>query len=258
MRRWAPTIAILVLALAAAGFARGELTQQGNIRLSFNGRFTPHALPRDRAAPVAVDLTGSVATADGQPPPRLRRISIAVNRYGRFFTRGLPICPASELEQTSTQVALSRCRGALIGRGRFGANIDFPAATALPVEGRMLAFNSRVGKHEAVLMHIYGSNPVQATFVLTFKVSHPRRGTFGTVLSTRIPKLASDLGYVTDVSMSFERRYTYAGQRRSFLSARCAAPQGLPGALFSFARGSFSFAGGQRLTTTLTRDCRVR
>jgi hypothetical protein len=258
MRRRALTTAIFALALAAAGVAHGELSQQGNIRLSFDGRFTPHALPRDRAAPVTVDLTGSVTTADGQPPPQLRRISIAVNRHGRFFTRGLPTCSASQLEQTSTQLALSRCRGALVGRGRFGANIDFPAAAALPVKGRMLAFNSRVDGHQAIVMHIYGSNPVQATFVLTFKVSHPRHGTFGTLLSTRIPKLASDLGYVTDVSMSFGRRYRYAGKRHSFLSARCAAPQGLPGALFSFARGSFSFAGGQRLTTTLTRDCRVR
>jgi hypothetical protein len=122
----------------------------------------------------------------------------------------------------------------------------------------MLAFNSRVGKRNVILMHIYGSKPVQATFVLTFKISHPRRGTFGTVLSTRIPKLASDLGYVTDVAMSFGRRFRYRGKRRSFLSARCAAPLGLPGALFSFARGSFSFAGGLRLTATLTRDCRVR
>lgn len=258
MRRRALTLAILALALAITGVARGELAQRGNIRLSFNGRFAPHALPRDRAAPVTVDLTGSVATADGQPPPRLRRISIAINRHGRFFTRGLPICPASQLEQTSTRVALSRCRGALVGRGRFGANIDFPATTALPVEGKMVAFNSRVGKHQAIVLHIYGSNPVLATFVLTFKISHPRRGAFGTVLSTRIPKLASDIGYVTDVSMSFGRRYKFAGKRRSFLSARCAAPQGFPGALFSFARGSFSFAGGQQLSTTLTRDCRVR
>jgi hypothetical protein len=257
---WRPVLAIALLlsVLTVSGPARGELTQQGNIRLSFNARFAPKVLPRDKLAPVTVDLTGSVGTADGGPPPQLRRISIAVNRYGLFFTRGLPVCPASELEQTSTQVALSRCRSALVGRGRFGANIDFPTSAALPVEGRMLAFNSRVGKRQAILMHIYGSKPVQATFVLTFKISHPRHGTFGTVLSTRIPKLASDLGYVTDVSMSFGRRYTYAGQRRSFLSARCAAPLGLPGALFSFARGSFIFAGGQRLTMTLTRDCRVR
>jgi len=258
MGRRVLTIAIFVLAIAGAGFARGELAQSGNIRLSFDGRFAPRALPRDKAAPVTVDLTGSVATTNGQPPPQLRRISIAVNRYGRFFTRGLPVCPAGQLEQTSTRVALSRCRSALVGRGRFGANIDFPAATALPVEGKMLAFNSRLGRHQAIVMHIYGSNPVQATFVLTFKISHPRRGAFGTVLSTRIPKLASDLGYVTDVAMSFGRRYRYAGKRRSFLSARCAAPRGFPGALFHFARGSFIFAGGQRLTTTLTRDCRVR
>ncbi len=258
MRRALLTAAIALLALAGAGIARGELAQQGDLRLAFNGRFVPQSLPRDRPAPVTVNLTGSVATADGQPPPQLRRISIAVNRHGSFFTRGLPVCSASQLEQTSTREALARCAGALVGRGRFGANIDFPTTTALPVEGKMLAFNSRVGHRQAILMHIHGWRPVQATFVLTFTVTHPRHGTFGTVLTAKIPKLASDLGYVTDVSMSFGRRYSYGGKRRSFLSARCATPLGFPGAVFSFARGSFSFAGGQRLTTTLRRNCRVR
>jgi len=258
MRRVLLTTVVLALALAAAGIARGEVAQSGGLRLAFDGRFAPQSLPRDRSAPVTVNLEGSITTADGKPPPQLRRISIAVNRYGSFFTQGLPRCSPSQLEQTSTQVALSRCGDALVGRGRFGANIDFPTTTTLPVEGKMLAFNSRVGHRQAILMHIHGWRPVQATIVLTFIVTHRRRGTFGTLLTARIPKLASDLGYVTNVSMSFGRRYSYAGKRRSFLSARCAAPLGFPGVFFPFAKGSFGFAGGQWVTATLSRNCRVR
>jgi hypothetical protein len=249
---------VIAATLLGGALAHGELTQRGGLRVAFDARFAPHALPRARSAPVRISVTGSVATADGGPPPQLRRVSIAVNRYGRFFTRGLPVCAASQLEQTPTRVALSRCRGALVGRGRFGANIDFPTTATLPVEGKMLAFNSRVGRHQAILLHIHGSTPVQATVVLTFKITHPRRGAFGTVLTTQIPKLASDLGYVTDVSMSFGRRYSYRGKRHSFLSARCAAPEGLPGAIFTFMKGNFSFAGNKQLGTTLTRDCLVR
>jgi hypothetical protein len=258
MRRLVLTALLSALVLAGAGAARGELAQQGKLRLAFSGRFAPHSLPRDGVAPVTVSLAGSVTSIGGGPPPPLRRISIAVNRHGRFFTRGLPVCVPSQLEQTSTRVALARCRGALVGRGRFDANIDVPTATPLPVEGKMLAFNSRVRRRRAILMHIHGTQPVRATFVLTFFVTHPRRGAFGTVLTARIPRLASDLGYITDISMSFGRRYAYAGRRRSFLSASCAAPPGFPGGTFTFLRGSFSFAGGQRLTTALVRDCRVR
>jgi hypothetical protein len=256
MRRLAIVCALIATLLGAAS-ARSELTQHGNLRLAFDARFVPHALPREVNVPVRVELSGSVRTVDGSRPPQLRRMSIAVNRYGKISTRGLPVCPASRLEATSSDAALANCRSALVGRGRFGANVDFPDLT-FPVEGRMLAFNSRARGRPAIALHVYGSNPVEATVVLIFRISHPTRGRFGTVLSTRIPRIASDLGYVTDLSLSFDRRYRHEGESRSFVSARCAAPAGFPGALFTFAKGSFAFANGQTLSATLVRDCLVR
>jgi hypothetical protein len=242
--------------LFSAGIAHGELRQVGNLRLAFDVRFAPHALPRDREVPVTVDLTGSVRTTDGSRPPQLRSMSIAVNRYGRLSTQGLPICRPSSLEATSSQAALARCRSALVGHGRFGANVDFPNIE-FPVEGRMLAFNSRANGRPAIALHVYGSNPVEATFILMFHISHPPGGRYGTVLSTRIPRIASDLGYVTDLSLSFGRRYRHNGETRSFISARCAAPAGFPGALFLFAKGSFAFADGRTISSQLSRDCLV-
>jgi hypothetical protein len=246
------------VALLGVGMARGQPVKKGNLLLSFGGRFTPHALPRDRDVPVTVDLTGSVRTTDGSRPPQLRTISIAVNRYGVVSTEGLPTCRVGLLESTDSQEALARCRGALVGRGRFGANVEFPNLAPFPVEGKMLAFNGRAHGKPVILVHIHGSHPVEATVVLTFKIHHPRKGKFGTVLSARIPLIASDLGYVTNISLEFGRRYHYNGEQRSFVSARCAAPVGFPGALFSFARGTFTFADGKQLSPTLVRDCVVR
>ena len=94
--------------LLGGALAHGEVAQQGGLRVAFNARFAPRALPRARSAPVRFKLTGSVATANGAPPPQLRRISIAVNRYGSLFTRGLPVCAASQLEQTPTRLARVR------------------------------------------------------------------------------------------------------------------------------------------------------
>lgn len=242
--------------LLSAGIAHGELRQVGNLRLSFDGRFAPHALPRDREVPVTVDLQGSVRTTDGTVPPQLRSMSIAVNRYGKITTRGLPVCRPSSLEATSSTAALGRCRSALVGHGRFGANVDFPSIE-FPVEGRMLAFNSRSRGRPAIAVHVYGSNPVKATVILMFHISHPARGRYGTVLSTRIPKIAADLGYVTDLSLSFGRRYRHDGEARSFISARCAAPAGFPAVPFLFAKGRFDFADGRTISSQLTRDCRV-
>jgi hypothetical protein len=258
MRRLAVIGVLLVTASVGAAIARGEVERVENLLVSFNGRFLPHALPRDRDAPITVDLNGHIRTTDGSRPPQLRRISIAVNRYGRLSTEGLPTCSTAQLESTSPGLALARCRGALVGRGRFGAQVELPEASPFPAEGSMLAFNGRSGGKPAVFLHIHGSNPIDITVILTFQIRHRQEGKFGTLFTAKIPRIAADLGYVTDLSLNFGRRYRYRGEPRSFLSARCAAPAGFPGALFSFARGIFLFADGKRITTTLVDDCRVR
>lgn len=258
MKRLAFIGLLLATVLFGAAIARGEISANRGLLVRFDGGFAPRSLPRDRAVPVKVRLNTAIRTTDGSRPPQLRRISFGVNRYGRITTRGLPTCRPQLLESTNPRVALERCRGALVGRGDFTANVEFPDRDPFPAHGRMLAFNGRAGGKPAILLHIHGSAPVSITVVLSFKIRHPARGKFGTVLTTKIPRLASDLGYVTSVSLEFDRRYRYRGRRYSFLSARCAAPAGFPGAIFSFTRGTFSFAGGKNVVTTLTRDCTVR
>jgi hypothetical protein len=247
-----------VTVLLGAGVARGEVFGDAQLRVAFGGHFVPKILPRDRDVPVRVSLTGAIRTPEGVRPPELRQITIAVNRYGRVDTRGLPICPAGEIESTDSQAALARCRSAVVGNGRIGAVLQSSSLKPFPVEARMLAFNTKAGGRPAILLHIHASSPVEATVVLVFKIRHQARGRFGTVLTTTIPRIASDLGYVTDFSLGFGRTFRANGERRSMISARCAAPAGFPGAIFTFARGVFAFAGGKQVTTSLARDCVVR
>jgi hypothetical protein len=251
-------IGLLFTALCGGAIAHAELAKDENLLVAFNGRISPHSLPRDRDAPVRVSLDGQVKTTDGSKPPQLRQISIAVNRYGRLSTAGLPVCEPSRLESTSPQLARERCPGALVGHGHFGAHLDFPEQVPFPAEGTMLAFNGRRHGRPAIYLHIHGSKPVEITVILTFEIHHRAKGKYGTVFTARIPKIAADLGYVSDISLDFGRIYSYGGKRRSFISARCAAPAGFPGALFSFARGTFLFADGKKIVSTLARDCRVR
>jgi hypothetical protein len=257
MKRLA-AIGLVFVVLAGAAIARGEISGEDGLFVSFGGGFTPRALPRDRDVPVTVRLSTAIKTADGARPPQLRQIKLELNRYGQISIKGLPTCRPGLLESTDPEAALARCRSALVGRGQLTANVEFPNRAPFAVQGEMLAFNGRAHGKPAILLHIHGSQPVEVTVILTFTIRHPAHGKFGTVLSTRIPRLASDLGYVTDVSMVFNRRYRYRGREHSFLSARCAAPAGFPGAIFSFTRGTFTFAGNKRITTTLTRDCTVR
>jgi hypothetical protein len=249
---------IAAAGLLGAALAQGELRQSGNLRISFGGGFNPHSLPRDRPAPISVHVKGAIGTTDGSHPPPVRRVEIALNRNGRLTTVGLPACTGSLLQSTSSKVALERCRRSLVGRGRFVAEVEFPTVAPFPAGGRLLAF---FGKHRggpALYLHLYITTPVQTTFILPLQISHREGGQFGTALSAKIPTLAGGLGSVTQIDLRIGRTYTYRGERRSFLSASCAAPSGFTVGIFPLARGSFFFADGRHIDTVLTRDCRVR
>jgi hypothetical protein len=256
--RLAIAVLLVLAALLGAAVARGELNQDGNVRISFKGGFSPRTLPRDRPAPVTIQFEGTIGTTDGSHPPPVRHIEFSLNRNGRLSTEGLPVCTSGLLQSTTSEEALQRCGPALIGRGHFGANVEFPTVTPFPAKGTLLAFNGKQSGKPALLLHLYGNVPVRATFVLPLKISHKAKGQFGTMLSARIPTLAGGVGSITAIDLKLGRNYTYRGQRRSYLSASCAAPAGFPGAVFTFARGSFEFADGKKIDTTLTRDCHVR
>lgn len=257
-RRATIPLAFLLVALLCAAVASAELSQKGTLRISFDGDITPRSLPRDHPAPVTLQVEGKIGTTDGTQPPPVQRIEIALNRAGHLSTVGLPACTGRLLQSTSTDVALERCRPALVGRGHFSANVQFPTTEAIPADGRMLAFFGLQNGKRALLLHLYITSPAQVTFVLPLIISKADEGQFGTLLSAKVPRLAGGLGSVTGIDLTVNRQYTYKGKRRSFLSASCAAPSGFTGGIFTLAQGRFHFAGGESLETTLTRNCKVR
>ena len=194
MRRFAIPTILAIVALLSAGLANAEFSQTGNLRLAFGGRIAPKKLPRTGTAPVTVRISGAIGTADGTRPPRLTKVAIAFNRYGSVSTAGLPTCDESELEQTTSDTARERCGSALVGQGKFKANVDFSGHEPVVVSGDMLAFNAKKAGKPALLLHVYGSHPVQLAFVLTFRIIHVKKGTFGTIFVAHIPNIASQLG----------------------------------------------------------------
>lgn len=257
-RRTAIAAVAAVAVLLTAATAGGELIQEGNLRVSFDGSFTPKSLPRDRPAPVTVAVEGAIATTDGSRPPVLQEVEIAINRNGLISTRGLPTCTTSQLQSTTTEQALERCRGARVGSGSFEARIDFTGAQPVPAHGKVLAFNGSVGGKPALLLQLYSESPVRIAFVVPLKIESRPKEKFGTVLSARLPTLAAGSATVTQIALKIGRTYGYRGQQRSFVSASCSAPAGFTAGIFAFARGSFRFSDGKTVRVALTRDCRVR
>lgn len=254
-------LALLAVPFAAAALlaplAQAELAERGDLFVRFRGGLAPTALPRDSLAPISVRVAGTVKTLSGERPPALRGISIELNRGGVINSWGLPVCRMSDLISTPDSQALQRCGDALVGDGSYLANTAFPEQLAFPSSGHILAFNAVVGGRPAILAHIYGTEPVAMTRIITFRIRH-RTGAYGTVISGALPPTLNRYGYVRRIDLRLHRNYVYRGQRRSYLSAACPAPSGFPGAVFPFARASMSFADGRTLSSTLTRSCKVR
>lgn len=258
MRPAGPIVVALLVALGGTALAPAEVQREGNLIVTLDGGISPHSLPRHRPAPVAVSIDTAFRASDGtDPPPQLRRISIAINREGKLFDRGLPTCRIRRIQPATIGAARRLCGGAIVGDGRVRVRVSLPNQQPFTVDGRLLVFNAkRSGGQRRLLVQIYGRRPPSA-FLLTFKVLE-RSGTFGTVIRTALPTSAWKWAYVTRFSMRLRRTYTYRGRRHSYVSAACSAPTGFPGAVYPFARANFRFAGGQRVTSTLIRDCEVR
>jgi hypothetical protein len=257
MRRRLATLALLLIATGALAAAAGaEIVQSGDVRVTFHADFTPHALPRKGAAPIAIEVEGRISTTDGSKPPPLRTLRVELASAGQIDAEGLPACPSTALQTTSSELAQKRCGPAQVGHGHFEAELQF-AARPILVTGRALVFNGPVDGRQGMLIHIYIARPVKITLVIPVKISHAG-GRFGTVLTTRVPKLAGGVGSITQLQLKIGRRFSYRGARRSYLSAACAAPQGFPGATFTFAKGVFGFEDGRDIDAYLSRSCQVR
>jgi DNA-binding beta-propeller fold protein YncE len=234
-----------------------EIVQRRGVRVRFDGELTPRALPRHGMAPVGIAVDAEIGATGATAPPQLRKIAIAINRNGRFDTKGLPVCRLHDIQPSTTANALAACRHSLVGEGHFSANVKLPEQSPFPSVGKVLAFNGRLHGKPAILAHIYGTQPAPTSTVLPFLINDSR-GTYGTVLEASLPRATGDWGYVTGLKMNLRRHFAYRGKGRSYLSAGCPAPAGFPSVAFPLARTSFDFAGGLTLVSILNRSCRAK
>jgi hypothetical protein len=249
-------VSAALLALLAA-HAAAETKEEHGVRISVDGRLLPKKLPRHGTAPVAVSVSGHIGAKRSGEPPQLETLTIAINRHGHLFSHGLPRCRLGRINPSTTREALAACRSALVGEGRFSANVRLPEQSPFPSNGKVLAFNGKLRGRPAIFAHIYGTDPVPTSYVLPFFIKSTP-GTFGTVLETSLPNVTGEWGFVTGISMTLNRSFSYRGRRRSFLSAGCPAPAGFDLASFPLIRTSFGFEGGVNVTSTVNRVCRAR
>ena len=91
MSRYRPKLLIglalaVFVALLVAGFASAEkpvAVKAGNLELTFNGGFTPKALSKTKPTPIALNVSGKIATLDGTHPPAPQSVGRSQASTGR-------------------------------------------------------------------------------------------------------------------------------------------------------------------------------
>lgn len=256
-------VAAALLAIAGAGLclslsAAAESNRDGDLLVTFDGSLHPKMLPRDAPAPVAIRVAGNVRSVSGEAGaiPQLRTISVGINREGRLFDRGLPICRVRAIRAATQKAARRICEDAIVGSGHIRVQVRIPGQLPFAVNANLLAFNGpRQGGSKLIIAQTYSRRP-PGSFILLFRVDRAP-GLFGTVLSTVLPRRARNWAFLTHFDMTLHRRYSYRGEPRSFVSAACAAPSGFDTVVFPLARATYGFANGQRLVTSVARTCHV-
>jgi hypothetical protein len=244
------------VALCLASLAQAEVVQKGDLRVSFVGKLSPSALPRSGSAPIRVEVGTRIDAAKAKNPPRLRAMTIAINRYGHFDPDLLPKCTLADIQPSTTENALEACGDSLVGRGTFSANVALSRQAPFPSAGPLYAFNGVVNGRPAILAHVYGEKPVPTSFTLVFEL-RKSKGTFGTLMRASLPNLTGSSGYITGLSLDLGKTVRSGAKTKSYLSASCPAPKGFSGASFPFAKVSLDF-GKEKVEETLARNCKVR
>jgi hypothetical protein len=245
-------LAVAIAALALASLAGAEIVQQGGVRIKFEGELTPKALPRTGQVPVHVSVGATITPLGKASPPQLRKISIAINRAGRFSPGALPACTVPDIQPSTTENALKACGPSLVGTGTFAAKVLLPQQASFPAGGKLYAFNGVYEGRPAILAHVYGTEPVPTSFTLPFVLTE-RKGELGTVLTASLAGVTGKAGYITGLSLDLAP----PGRAEDYLTAGCPAPKGFGSATFTFARATFDF-GRKDVVSALTRNCEVR
>jgi hypothetical protein len=248
--------AVAALAVLGSGAARGERSQHGSLIVSLDGGLSPLLLPRDHPAPVAVRLVGGLTSADRSLLPRVDRMELSLPGQGVVDVRGLARCSLQRLRNATADSALDACGAALVGHGRLEAEVRIPHQQPFAIDARLLAFNGRVGGRKAVILHGFSPHP-PTVVVLPFSIKTDA-GRLGTRL---VADLQSSLGpwpRLARFQVRLFRRYRYRGSMHSYISASCPIPKQYTAGFFSFARASFTLAGGRTVATGIARSCRAR
>jgi hypothetical protein len=245
----AVAVAIAATAAIAGSTGAGVTTPDGNTQ-AVGVLITPKKLGKKTYTAASLEATTKLTTsaASGVPSPTVRVI-LDFDKNAKIFTKGIPTCDPAKLQNTSTVVAEQQCKPAKIGSGTAVALLPV-GATIYTVNQVVTAFNGiPQGGKPVIILHTYGTTPIQTTLVLVGAVTNYNKEGYGPRLDLEVPKIAGGTGALTDFNVKINKKYKYKGKPASFISAKCPNSKKLK------ARAQFIFLDGESSTPTSTQSC---
>jgi len=246
--------AIAAAIFVVAGSASAVTVLAGNLLIKVEGATSPSALPKSRMAPIGFHGSASVATNDGSHIPPALSTQLLVDKHIKIDTTGLPTCTLAKIQSSPPTAAMRACGDALIGRGTSTAQVQFPEQASFAAKGPLLAFNGPsgggygAGAYHEQLYYVYADVPLPTALIAVAKVSKAT-GKYGYKISISIPKIAGGAGSFSGAEFTIDRKWTYKGEKHSFLSAECANGH------FE-AQVEVAFGDGENLTGNVLQACR--
>jgi hypothetical protein len=241
-----------MVAMVFAGIAtayKPTVVQVGNLKLTFNGGITPTKLPKNKLAPIGLNVSGKFETVDGTHPPALKQFIVETDKNGGIDAKGYPTCKAGKLEARTSTEAKKACPDSIVGEGKTEVEVQFPESKPLPITSQLVAFNGGIkGGKTQILIHAYLSNPIAAAIVTDVKVSKVSNGKYGLKSLATVPVIAGGDGSVTSFTLTIKKKYKVGKKSKSYLLAKCPT-----GSLF--AQGEAVFADGTKAKGAVTRPC---
>lgn len=249
----ASAVALLAAIAASVAVAGAPVTGADGNSQSIDVKIGPKKLSKTTLTPATLEVTTKVTTSNptGVPVPATR-VVVDFDKTAKLFTKGLPTCTSGQLQNVSTEIAEQNCKSAIIGRGKASALL--PVGTKVfPVAQEVTAFNGAPkGGKPTVLLHSYGTTPIQTTLVLNGVVSNYNKEGYGPRLDVEVPLIAGGAGALTDFNVKIDKKFRYKGKMRSFVSAKCPNSKKLK------ARGAFTFKDGETITAFSKQSCKQK
>ena len=239
----------IALVVGTTALAKPHVVRAGSLFIRDNGGIVPNKLPRHTQTPISAWIDAEIGTSDGSHPPAVETLDVDFDKSIQVNAKGLPVCKEHQLVARSTVAAKKACPDAIVGSGSAAVEVAFPEQAPFGAKGPIVLFNGGVrGGTTLLFVHTYVSVPAPTAVVVRVELTRINRGRYGLHAFAEVPRVAGGAGSATGFEIEIDRKFTYKGKGRSYLTASC--PTGT-----YYTEGDISFSDDTRLHFTHPLPC---